>query len=97
MFDLEFNDVLACVEQVRHPVAGIDIGNGRRIFGQLFADDGIFAETEEGLQAMIDALVAYCTETRRRINTSKCEHGDNMYSFVPTCVMRSARSSSMMM
>ena len=22
---------------------------------------------------MIDAFVAYCTETRRRINTSKCE------------------------
>ena len=74
MFDLEFNDVLACVEQVRHPGAGIDIGNGRRIFGQLFADDGLlFAETEEGLQAVIDALVVYCTETRRRINTSKCE------------------------
>ena len=42
------------------------------IFGQLFADDGLlFAETEEGLQAMIGALVACCTETRRRIN--KCE------------------------
>ena len=74
MFDLEFNGVLACVEQVRHPGTGIDIGNGSRIFGQLFADDGLlFTETEEGLQAMIDALVAYCTETCRRINTSKCE------------------------
>ena len=50
------------------------IGNGRRIFGQLFAHDRLlFAETKEVLQAMIDALVAYYTETRRRINTSKCE------------------------
>ena len=43
MFDIEFNDVLACVEQVRYPGAGIEIGNGRRIlnqkFGQLFADE----------------------------------------------------------
>ena len=74
MFDLEFNDVLACVEQVRHTGAGVDIGNGRRFFGQLCADDELlFAETEEGLQTMIDALVGYCTETCRRISTSKCE------------------------
>ena len=64
MFDIEFNDVLPCVQQVRHPGAGVDIANGRRIFGQLFADDGLlFVETEEGLQAMISALVAHCTES----------------------------------
>jgi hypothetical protein len=73
MFDLEFNDVLDVLEQVRAPGAGISIGN-RRVYGQLFADDGLlFAETEEGLQAMVDAFAAYCRESRRRINASKCE------------------------
>ncbi len=73
MFDLEFNDVLDVLEQVRAPGAGISIGN-RRVYGQLFADDGLlFAETEEGLQAMVDAFAAYCRDSRRRINASKCE------------------------
>ena len=55
-----FNDVLACVEQVRHPGAGIDIGNGRRIFGQLFADDGLLS-TEHDWRLCCAGRMPRCT------------------------------------
>lgn len=74
MFDLEFNDVLDVIQQVRVPGAGIDLGNGRVVYGQLFADDGLlFASTEQGLQAMVDAFAEYCRSSRRQMNASKCE------------------------
>ena len=63
------NGLLKEVEQAE---LGIELSNGARIGGMLFADDFVgVSDSGEELQKLIDVVHAYCCKWRLKANVSK--------------------------
>jgi hypothetical protein len=69
LFSVFIDELLTEVEQAG---LGIQISDGRRIGGMLFADDFVgVSDSEEDLQKLIDVVHAYCQKWRLKANVSK--------------------------
>ena len=69
LFSVFINGLLKEVEQAE---LGIELSNGARIGGMLFADDFVgVSDSGEELQKLIDVVHAYCCKWRLKANVSK--------------------------
>ena len=69
LFSVFINDLLKDVEEAG---LGIEISNGKRMGGMLFADDFVgVSESRESLQKLIDVVYRYCNRWRLRANVGK--------------------------
>ena len=63
------NDLLKVVEQAK---LGVQLSNGKKIGGMLFADDFVgVSDSKESLQKIIDVVHGYCNKWRLKANVSK--------------------------
>ena len=69
LFSVFINDLLKDVEQAE---LGIQLSNGKRVGGMLFADDFVgVSDSRESLQKLIDVVHGYCNKWRLKANVSK--------------------------
>ena len=69
LFSVFINGLLKDVEEAG---LGIEIGNGNRMGGMLFADDFVgVSESRESLQKLTDVVYRYCNRWRLKANVSK--------------------------
>ena len=69
LFSIFINDLLKEVEQTE---LGIELNNGNRIGGLLFADDFVgVSDSKEDLQRLIDVVYRFCNRWRLRANVRK--------------------------
>ncbi len=59
------------LKEVEQAELGIELSNGARIGGMLFADDFVGSDSGEQLQKLIDVVHAYCCKWRLKVNVSK--------------------------
>ena len=60
------------MKEVEQAELGIELSNGARIGGMLFADDFVgVSDSGEELQKLIDVVHAYCSKWRLKANVSK--------------------------
>ena len=69
LFSVFINGLLKDVEEAE---LGIEISNGKRMGGMLFADDFVgVSESRESLQKLIDVVYRYCNRWRLKANVGK--------------------------
>ena len=69
LFSVFINGLVVAVEQAG---LGIELGDGGRVGGLLFADDFVgVSESGEQLQRVIDVVHSYCRKWRLKANVSK--------------------------
>ena len=69
LFSVLINDLLKEVEKAK---LGIELSNGERVGGMLFADDFVgVCGSKEGLQKLIDVVHKYCNKWRLKANVTK--------------------------